>query len=578
MCDSFQLQAVALTHHNLIAAARAKAAHLGHSPSSILFNWIGVDHVACLTEVHLTAMAQGAEQHHCLPEDVVSSPTCFLDLLEIVRASYSFAPNFLLSLLLKEKLEKRDLSHLRVLCSGGEAVPTRTAIDFAAYLERCGARTGALTAGFGMTETCAGCIYDNAPTSVAELQTCEHPTLSVGTPVPLTRARIVEGELQLKGENVTPGYYNDAAATELAFTADGWFRTGDLAAKDNAGRINLIGRQKDVINLNGVSISCASVEDAISNADIPNVTSTYTVASSIMTSLARESYLVAFKPQDSSPTSPATLAAIAAIKRCASLATGQLPIAVLPLGEADLSKSTLGKISRSSLSKKFQAGAFTDLQVTVDHAHTKTKQSAANPAGASLDNHRLATLEADLLDDLAEVLKVEGPERHHIHARAEFTELGISSISLTRLKVKFVERCRLEVPKFELPAVELLRLSNVRTFILECFCKQMETESQVHGETVYKPIVTLQKKGSATPLFLIHPGVGECFVFLRMARLISDRPIYAFRARGLSDESPESDVHTPTGCFRNMDQMIACYVEAILEKQSDGPFAILGYS
>ena len=99
---------------------------------------------------------------------------------------------------------------------------------------------------------------------------------SVGTAVPCCRVRIsdefgdgapnehgyVEGELQVKGDNVMLGYYNNPEANESAFTDDGWFRTGDIAYMDKDGYVYITGRMKSVIVLeNGKNVFPEEIEE-----------------------------------------------------------------------------------------------------------------------------------------------------------------------------------------------------------------------------------------------------------------------------------------------------------------------------
>ena len=75
-----------------------------------------------------------------------------------MQISYTFSPNFLLGQICRDfskaqNAKAMDLSCVKVLISGGEAVPTKTAVEFTAILEGLGAPRNALRAGFGMTET-----------------------------------------------------------------------------------------------------------------------------------------------------------------------------------------------------------------------------------------------------------------------------------------------------------------------------------------------------------------------------------------------------------------------------------------
>ena len=95
---------------------------------------------------------------------------------------------------------------------------------------------------------------------------------SIGPSVPCCRCRIAdaqmgehgypEGELQIKGDNVMMGYYNNPEANAAAFTEDGWFRTGDVAYKDEEGFVYITGRMKSVIVLeNGKNVFPEEIEE-----------------------------------------------------------------------------------------------------------------------------------------------------------------------------------------------------------------------------------------------------------------------------------------------------------------------------
>ena len=70
----------------------------------------------------------------------------------------------------------------------------------------------------------------------------------------------VEGELQVRGASVFPGYLNNPDANAEAFTSEGWFRTGDLATIDDQGNLTITGRSKDIINRGGVKYNPADIE------------------------------------------------------------------------------------------------------------------------------------------------------------------------------------------------------------------------------------------------------------------------------------------------------------------------------
>ena len=99
---------------------------------------------------------------------------------------------------------------------------------------------------------------------------------SVGPAVPSCTVRIDgkgkndkgfdEGEIQVKGDNVMLGYYNNEEENKKAFTDDGWYRTGDVGYMDGDGYIFITGRLKSVIVLeNGKNVFPEEIEEYLAN-------------------------------------------------------------------------------------------------------------------------------------------------------------------------------------------------------------------------------------------------------------------------------------------------------------------------
>jgi malonyl-CoA/methylmalonyl-CoA synthetase len=87
---------------------------------------------------------------------------------------------------------------------------------------------------------------------------------TVGRPLPGVEIRLAEGGgVEVRGPNVSAGYWRRPDATSEAFTADGWFRTGDLGEWDEAGYLRLVGRASELIITGGYNVYPREVEDAL---------------------------------------------------------------------------------------------------------------------------------------------------------------------------------------------------------------------------------------------------------------------------------------------------------------------------
>ena len=86
---------------------------------------------------------------------------------------------------------------------------------------------------------------------------------SIGRPLPCCEVRIINGEICVRGDSVSPGYYKDGLLNLQAFK-NGWFHTGDLGWIDQKGFLHYRGRQKNLIVLaNGENVSAEALEEKL---------------------------------------------------------------------------------------------------------------------------------------------------------------------------------------------------------------------------------------------------------------------------------------------------------------------------
>lgn len=175
---------------------------------------------------------------------------------------YFCVPQMAAALRHEPSFDPDRLRGLKAIFTGGAPHP---AADIHAFL----AQGLAIVDGFGMSE--AGTVFGMPihPPLIAAKAGC------VGMATPAVAARIVDnqgvdcpadvaGELLLKGENIFSGYWRKPDETAAAFTADGWFRTGDIAVRDADGFYRLVDRKKDMFISGGENVYPAEIENALS--------------------------------------------------------------------------------------------------------------------------------------------------------------------------------------------------------------------------------------------------------------------------------------------------------------------------
>ncbi|AHH17697.1 acyl-CoA synthetase (AMP-forming)/AMP-acid ligase II [Nocardia nova SH22a] len=195
-------------------------------------------------------------------------PEAFLaDLVHYRVNSFFAVPAMLAALARVPGVFEADLTALRTIVVAGAPVPP-------SLIELYATHGIVLQQAWGLTETAPFATHLPAEHTLAKLG-------SAGIPMPHTEIRIVDaatgdpvepgasGEILVRGPNVTPGYFEDPAATAAVFDADGWFHSGDIGRIDADGCLYIVDRLKDMIISGGENVYPAEVERAL--ADLPGL-------------------------------------------------------------------------------------------------------------------------------------------------------------------------------------------------------------------------------------------------------------------------------------------------------------------
>jgi len=368
-------KSVMLNHRNLLSMSAGTVLMNNFSSQDTTLNWMPLDHVGALVFLSIMAVDLGCQQIHVPTDLILQNPLLWLDLIDCHKATISWAPNFAFNLICDraEDINQKhwDLSSMRFLVNAGEAIVAKIARNFLQLLRRHGLQTNAIHPAFGMCETCSGITWSDSFS--LESSSDDASFVELGLPIAGASLRIVDeneqivtegtiGRLQVKGASVTSGYYQNPQANQEVFTSDGWFNTGDLGFL-RQGRLTITGRQKDVIIINGLNHYCHEIEAAVE--EVEGLEVSYTAACAVRVSGSNTDKLaIFFNPKLSDDEGLVSL--LKEIRASVVNKVGVNPDYLIPVDKEIIPKTAIGKIQRSQLSQRFNAGEFKPILKRVD--------------------------------------------------------------------------------------------------------------------------------------------------------------------------------------------------------------------
>ena len=243
-----------ITHKNLASNAITLHQFWGFQPEDVLLHALPLFHVHGLFVACHTALLNGSKMIFHAKFDAKAA------IAALPRATvFMGVPTMYVRLLAESSLTRDTCRNMRLFISGSAPLLTETFHEFRQ-------RTGhTILERYGMTET--GMITSNPLLGDADSRRAG----SVGLPLPGVAVRVVEdngkactadaiGQLQVKGDNVLPGYWRLPEKNQEEFTADGYFRTGDVGKIDATGYVTIVGRSKDLVISGGYNVYPKEIE------------------------------------------------------------------------------------------------------------------------------------------------------------------------------------------------------------------------------------------------------------------------------------------------------------------------------
>ncbi|MEY3721269.1 MAG: hypothetical protein RL618_1788 [Pseudomonadota bacterium] len=323
-----------LSHGNLAANIRVLHEFWRWQPGDVLLHALPLFHIHGLFVAANGALMNGSKMIF-LPKFDTNAVIRHLPRCTVFMG----VPTYYVRLLNDAAFDKAACDNIRLFVSGSAPLLTETFDDFAAHtghtiLER-----------YGMSETAM--LTSNPFEGMRKAGT-------VGPALPGVSVRVVNkegqpcavdeiGDIQVKGPNVFSGYWQMPEKTAEEFTADGYFKTGDVGRFDSDGYLSIVGRSKDLIISGGYNVYPKEIESVID--EMPGVLESAVIG--IAHPDFGEAVTAVVVPRDGAVLSEAVI--IESLKQ--KIANFKVPKRVHVVDE--LPRNTMGKVQKNMLRERF---------------------------------------------------------------------------------------------------------------------------------------------------------------------------------------------------------------------------------
>jgi acyl-CoA synthetase (AMP-forming)/AMP-acid ligase II/NADP-dependent 3-hydroxy acid dehydrogenase YdfG len=333
------------------------------TPGATCMNWMPLDHVGGLGFLSILPLVLGMNQIQVDTATVLAAPVRWLDLAHRHRVCMVWTPNFAFDVLQQAAsapgaARDWDLSNLRMILNGGEAISDSVLTAFAARFAENKLPAGAIWPSFGMTETVSGF-------SMSQWAPGHGEVVSLGAPICGAAQRIVDqhgevapegliGAVELSGASLFMGYFGrDDLTAEVM--RDGWFRTGDMGIIRN-GELFVVGRIKEMIIVNGANFYSSEIEEVVAHTE--GVERLSVAAIGVRAPGARTDQLALFFHAPAAHDDAALKRVMQDLRMRLGKQLSLMPAYFIHVPADRLPRTNSGKVQRLELRRLLEAGAF----------------------------------------------------------------------------------------------------------------------------------------------------------------------------------------------------------------------------
>ena len=448
---------VVLTHENLITNIKAIIKGIRMNQEDSTLSWMPLTHDMGLIGFHLVPLCAGINQFILPTSLFIRRPILWLikawEHKLTILSSPNFGYNYFLKSYKRGQSHEFDLSSVRIIFNGAEPISANTCNEFLNAMEQHNLKRNCMFPVYGLAESSLAVTFppiyeefisidlDRDSISLGQAaKISSHKDrvstfVDVGYPVDNCSIKICDsdnneledgtiGIIQIKGKNVTSGYYNNIYETQKVITEDGWLNTGDLGfIRDR--RLVVTGREKDIIFINGQNYYPHDIERIVENDGLFSFGEV--VACGIQnhkTNLEEVGLFVLFKGSIEE-----FVPYIYKLKKLLSLNLGIDVQNIIPIRK--IPKTTSGKVQRYRLAELYQNGEYKSI---INELNTILEKQLKQ-----IDNN-LSEIELKLVEIFKTILMVD-----NIGLENDLFEYGINSITSMQIIAKISKEFNIEI-------------------------------------------------------------------------------------------------------------------------------------